>query len=38
MTDSDEDIFISQKEESHWHEELRLRSQVRIKLFHIILQ
>ena len=37
MTDSDEEISISQKNHTGMRK-LRLRNQVRIKLFHIILQ
>ena len=39
MTDSDEDISISQNSKNHTGmRKLRLRNQVRIKLFYIILQ
>ena len=39
MTDSDEEISISQNSKNHTGtRKLRLRNQVRIKLFHIILQ
>ena len=39
MTDSDEEIAISQNSKNHTGmRKLRLRNQIRIKLFHIILQ
>ena len=39
MTDSDEEISISQNSKNHTGmRKLRLRNQIRIKLFHIILQ
>ena len=39
MTDSDEEISISQNSKNHTGmRKLRLRNQVGIKLFHIILQ
>ena len=39
MTDSDEEISISQNSKNHTGmRKLRLRNQVRIKLFHIIVQ
>ena len=39
MTDSDEEIYITQNSKNHTGMgKLRLRNQIRIKLFHIILQ
>ena len=39
MTDSDEEIYITQNSKNHTGmRKLQLRNQIRIKLFHIILQ
>ena len=39
MTDSDEEIYISQNSKNHTGmRKPRLRNQIRVKLFHIILQ